>query len=221
MRTMCVVLLFAGFLPASAGAAEPPSKTVAPAATQPPNEGAKAKAKLLFQAGKAEQAAGHLDEAIRNYELAFQTAPLPGILYFLGKAWQAKGNKQTALKEYRRYLALDPNGQVAGDARLAVAELERQIQAEQEQERVAAAVEAAKQASKAPDLVPPVKTIDPVPPAVMDAAATTPLHKKWWLWTSVAGVVVVGGAVGAGVALGGSRDAAIPMTDLGAMEYSF
>ena len=63
MRTMCVVLLFAGFLPASAGAAEPPSKTVAPAATQPPNEGAKAKAKLLFQAGKAEQAAGHLDEA--------------------------------------------------------------------------------------------------------------------------------------------------------------
>jgi hypothetical protein len=34
------------------------------------------------------------------------------------------------------------------------------------------------------------------------APASTPVYKKWWLWTIV-GAVVVGGAVTAGVLLGG------------------
>jgi hypothetical protein len=32
----------------------------------------------------------------------------------------------------------------------------------------------------------------------------TPVYKKWWLWTAVGGVVVVGVAVGLGVGLSGS-----------------
>jgi hypothetical protein len=39
------------------------------------------------------------------------------------------------------------------------------------------------------------------------------VYKKWWLWTTVGGVVVVGAAVGLGVAL--SSTDSFPRTDLG------
>jgi tetratricopeptide (TPR) repeat protein len=40
----------------------------------------------------------------------------------------------------------------------------------------------------------------PAPPAT----AKKPLYKKWWLWTAVGGVVVVGAAIGLGVGLSSS-----------------
>ncbi len=48
----------------------------------------------------------------------------------------------------------------------------------------------------------PVLVASPAPST--SRFSSTPIYKKWWLWTIV-GVVVVGGAVGAGVAVGVSR----------------
>lgn len=46
-------------------------------------------------------------------------------------------------------------------------------------------------------------TIEPGP-----AAASSPIYKRWWLWTAVAGVVV-GVGDGVGLAVGGGSDAPV------------
>jgi len=78
-------------------------------------------------AGLAAQSAGRYDEAIALYKKAFDAIPHPEILFDLGQAYRLKGDADTALGYYRRYLAVAPNGRVARDARHWVAELTRQI----------------------------------------------------------------------------------------------
>jgi tetratricopeptide (TPR) repeat protein len=54
----------------------------------------------------------------------------------------------------------------------------------------------------------PLVRTSPAPPPPR-ALARTPVHRKWWLWTSL-GAVVTGGAVALGVALSQPSDATAP-----------
>ncbi|HEX3762143.1 MAG TPA: tetratricopeptide repeat protein [Kofleriaceae bacterium] len=84
-------------------------------------------AKRDVAAGLAAQKAGHYDEAIALYKKAFDAIPHPEIVFDLGQAYRLKGDAETALGYYRRYLAVEPNGRVARDARHWVAELRKQL----------------------------------------------------------------------------------------------
>jgi tetratricopeptide (TPR) repeat protein len=84
-------------------------------------------AKRDVAAGLAAQSAGRYDEAIALYKKAFDAVPHPEIAFDLGQAYRLKGDADTALGYYRRYLAVAPNGRVARDARHWVAELGKQI----------------------------------------------------------------------------------------------
>ena len=66
-------------------------------------------------------------------------------------------------------------------------------------------------AVREPEPPPPGAVIDPgtTSPAT-PTAQPEPLYKKWWLWTSVGGIALVGAGAGVGVALGTRRDAAMP-----------
>ncbi len=74
-------------------------------------------------------------------------------------------------------------------------------------------------ATPAPVAAPPSAVAPTEPVAAVDSAVKPkPVYKKWWLWTIV-GVVVVGGAVGAGVGIalsGASFKKTLPDTGPGA-----
>jgi len=78
-------------------------------------------------AALAAQNAGRYDEAIALYKRAYAAIPHPEILFDLGQAHRLKGDAETALSYYRRYLAAEPNGRAAPDATRWVAELSKAL----------------------------------------------------------------------------------------------
>jgi tetratricopeptide (TPR) repeat protein len=82
------------------------------------------RAKRHVADGLAAQDAGDLAEAIAQYERAYRLVPHPELLFNLGQAHRLDGEPARALAFYRRYLAIEPDGRVAADARRWIAELE-------------------------------------------------------------------------------------------------
>jgi len=88
-----------------------------------------ARARALDKAGTDAFRAGRYDQAIASYQAAYALAPRAGVLFNIGRAYHKKGDAQHALEYYKRYLADDPKGPVADEARVYVAELERSLPA--------------------------------------------------------------------------------------------
>jgi tetratricopeptide (TPR) repeat protein len=82
-------------------------------------------AKRDVTAGLAAQSEGRYDDAIALYKRAYDAVPHPEILFDLAQAYRLKGDAETALGLYQRYVAVEPRGRVAADARRWVAELEK------------------------------------------------------------------------------------------------
>jgi tetratricopeptide (TPR) repeat protein len=86
-------------------------------------------AKRAVNAGLAAQAAGRYDEAIADYKEAYDIVPHPELLFDLGQAYRLKDAAEIAVEYYDRYLAVEPDGRVAKDARRWIAELAPVVQA--------------------------------------------------------------------------------------------
>lgn len=91
-----------------------------------------AEAKQHFVVGKAAHDAGRYDEAIKEYQAAYDLAPLPELLFNLGQVYRLKGDKRKALDHYAKYLVVAPKGPVAAEARQWQAQLEKEVAAEPE-----------------------------------------------------------------------------------------
>lgn len=75
--------------------------------------------------GKCALETGRLDAAVEHYNNALGKATNYGPAIFgLAKTYRAKGDKERAIQQYRRYLELYPNGGAAGVARDSIARLE-------------------------------------------------------------------------------------------------
>src|SRR5262245_57508804 len=111
----------------------------------------KDQARRDVSAGMTAQTAGHYDEAIALYKKAYAAIPHPEILFNLGQAYRLKGDAETALDYYRRYLAAEPSGRAAGDANRWVTELGKQI-ADRKREQDRKAADARKAADGKPKL---------------------------------------------------------------------
>ena len=96
-----------------------------------PSTKALATAKSHFKQGKAYQEAGAYADAIKEYERAFQLAPLPELLYNIGQCQRLVGEKQKAIAAYQRYLDRVSDGDLADEARAHVAALKLKIQVEE------------------------------------------------------------------------------------------
>ncbi len=152
----------------------------------------RAKSKAHFMRGARLYKEGNYDQAIIEYQAAYDALPIPEFLFNLGQAYRLKGEGEKALELYNRYLTLAPEGPVAGEVRTNVAELTKQLEAERAAEHAKAEQEAeAKRRAQSVTL-----TVAPV-----DSAPPTPMYKKWWLWTAAGGVVVIALGVGLGVGL--------------------
>jgi hypothetical protein len=112
------------------------------------------------------------------------------------------GDKPNAARFYRTYLHKVPNVPNRADVQRMIDNLDAAMEKEKA-ERPAPQV--------APSPAPKVEPEKPEPPKTVALTveaprpqATTPVYKKWWLWT-VVGVAVVGAAVGIGVGVTESK----------------
>jgi hypothetical protein len=134
-------------------------------------------------------------EAAREFELAYQAKDAPELLYNLGQAYREAGEHARAITVYRSFL----RSGIASDAKRA--EVEGHIAAS-EKVLATAATPPVVDAPVQPVLQPtaPVTPVVTAPPLAIEAPL--PLHRRWYVWTAVAGVVVAGTAVAVAVSTG-------------------
>jgi tetratricopeptide (TPR) repeat protein len=147
-------------------------------------------AKRHFAKGEKLFALGRFDDALVEYEAAFDAKPLPGFLFNIAQCHRNLGNIDQAIFSYRKYLRESPDA----ENREAV---EQQIQElEDEKERTGGGKVILRE--------PPHE--DRKPPGT----TKKPIYARWWFW---GGVAAVAGA-GAGTYFL-TRDGSVPTTDLG------
>jgi tetratricopeptide (TPR) repeat protein len=176
-------------------------------------------ARAQFQRGEAAYQQGRFDQALSAYQAAYAAKPLPGFLFNVAQCYRNLGNDERAVFFYRRYLSLDPKT----DNRALVEQL-----IAESQKRLAPVTPPVPAVG-----TPPVRTAPPplrlrpspalTPPPMLVAtppaptADRQPLHRRWWLWATIGGVVAAGTVTALLLSRGG--DPARPAGDLGTIDW--
>jgi tetratricopeptide (TPR) repeat protein len=142
-------------------------------------------ARRYFERGEKLFALGRFDEALEQYQEAFDAKPLPGFLYNIGQCYRNLGDYDQAIFSFKKYLDLEPDASNKDAVEELITELEDK-KARGDGERF----------------------VRKRPPKQEEKK---PLYKKWWFWTGV-GVVATGAGVGIYSA---TRQDGPPTTDLG------
>lgn len=146
-------------------------------------------AKRHFDRGQKLFNLGKFDEALDEYQQAYEAKEIPAILFNIGQCYRNLGDYDAAVFSFKKYLKLEPDA----DNREQVEEYITELETEQE-----------KGNSKKFKL--DKKKEEPVETA-------SPVYKKWWFWTGIAVVGVVGGV---GIYSATRPDpSGAPMTSLG------
>lgn len=156
-----------------------------PSRTASADDPATRAARRHFERGEKLFALGKFDEALEEYQTAFDAKPLPGFLYNIGQCYRNLGDYDQAIFSFKKYLKLEPEAPNKEAVERLIEELEEQK----------AKGEGEKFVRKKPRRTQP-----------------TPVYKKWWFWTGI-GVVAVAGGVG--IAAASSSGSGPPPTDLG------
>jgi tetratricopeptide (TPR) repeat protein len=154
-------------------------------------------AKRHFDRGQKLFALGKFDEALDEYQQAYDAKPIPDFLFNIGQCHRNLNNFDAAIFSFKKYLKLAPDAENRDQVEEYIADLE----AEQEKDN----------ARK----LRLVKEQPPPPPP----EGSTPVYKKWWFWT---GIAVVAGGAGVGIyaaTRGGQESSNPPMTDLGNINF--
>jgi tetratricopeptide (TPR) repeat protein len=149
---------------------------------------------------KAEKAfnLGRFDDALAEYQAAYEALPLPAFVFNIAQCHRNLGNDEQAVFFYQRYLSLQPDAPNRAVVEELIAEQTRHLD-----ERKAA--EAAKAAADSPlipraeddkaeertDLTPHAR---PDPPPIIQRPAPPPkrLSPRWWVF-GLLGAAVLGG----------------------------
>ena len=142
-------------------------------------------ARRHYERGEKLFALGKFDEALDEYQTAFDAKPLPGFLYNIGQCYRNLADYDQAIFSFKKYLKLQPDAENKDAVEQLITDLEDKK----------ARGDGAKFVRKKPR------------PLEEDK----PIYSKWWFWTGV-GVVAVAGGVGIYSA---TRPEGPPPTDLG------
>jgi tetratricopeptide (TPR) repeat protein len=132
-------------------------------------------AKRHFDRGEKLFALGKFDEALDEYQQAFDAKPIPDFLFNIGQCYRNLGDYQQAIFSFKKYLKLEPDASDKDKVEKLIDELE------EKQER-----------GEGQRLVGKKEQPPPPPPP---AKSSSPFYTKWWFWT---GVAVVGAGAGVG-----------------------
>ena len=91
---------------------------------------AKQKAAEHFERGRNAYNFGNYDDAIREYQAAFELTCAPELVFNIAQTYRTKGDKRMALDFYQKYIDLDPDGEGVSSARSHIAVLEAELRAE-------------------------------------------------------------------------------------------
>lgn len=146
--------------------------------------------------------------ALSNYQQAYQLHPLPYLKLNIGRVQHKLGSTAEALLIYRELLA-DPIVLQDEELRSRTRRwlIEAQSDAARQQATPPPAIEPPPAGEPAVLEPPPIAltrhpgpTLAP-PGANPPVTPVTPLYRRWWLWTAVGAVTLVGVGVGLGVGL--------------------
>jgi tetratricopeptide (TPR) repeat protein len=206
-----------------------------------------AKAQAAYHAGSQHYDLGEFKEALESFKEAYRTREDPIFLFNIAQCYRQLGDKQQAIRSYRSFLNKMPDARNRQQVREMIAKLENQVAQEQSSkngppqgtlipnaERPAEAqpfVSPETPPASAPETTQaPVETklveSQPTPPIASAPAETAestpafaPVYKRWWLWTAVGAVAVVGLGVGLGVGLSQAHSTPTAMTGLGTFKF--
>jgi tetratricopeptide (TPR) repeat protein len=158
---------------------------VAPVRVAYAQDAAMKTAKKHYERGQKLFALQKFDEALEQFQMAFDAKPIPDFLFNIGQCHRNLGNYEAAIFSFKRYLKLDPDASNREKVEDLITQLEEKVAAEEaEKQRLE------KEKDQEKPLPPPPPITEPPP-----KTSGSPFYKKWWFWT---GVVVVGAAGGAG-----------------------
>jgi tetratricopeptide (TPR) repeat protein len=143
------------------------------------------------------------EQALEQYQKAFDAQPLPGFLFNIAQCQRNLGDYDAAIFSFKRYLKLDPETEKREQVEELIDELEAK-KAEGDTERLGLG-----KRQRERD-----KEEEQPPPREVEGGA--PVYKKWWFWT---GVAVVGVAGGIGIYYATKSSGGMPSTDLGNIDY--
>lgn len=145
----------------------------------------------LFNLGKFEQ-------ALAEFEAAYEAKPIPKLLFNIGQAHRNLDHYEQAIFAYRKYLSLVPDADNREAVLVLIDELEeKQVDAEREaRERQAALDREDRERARGREKNRP--------------GAGKPIYARWWFWGGIA--AVAGASVGTYLIV---SDDGIPSTDLG------
>ncbi len=146
-------------------------------------------ARRHYERGEKLFALGKFDEALEEYQTAFDAKPLPGFLYNIGQCYRNLGDYDQAIFSFKKYLKLEPDAQNKEAVEQLITDLEDKKSRGDGEKFVKK---------------PPRKKSD-----------DKPITSKWWFWTTL-GVVAAGGGVGIYAA---TRPEGAPPTDLGPIVF--
>jgi tetratricopeptide (TPR) repeat protein len=159
-----------------------------------------------YDFGEYQAALDGFKEAYRNYED-------PAFLFNIAQCHRALGHKQDAVTFYRSYLRKSPDAPNREYVQKMITDLEAAIAADNVAHKLPESGPAV-----APTAPPPPVAVVPTqpPPSAVTSHAEKPVYRRWWLWTTIAAVVVVGAGVGITVALAHPSD---PHASLGSLRF--
>ena len=151
-------------------------------------------ARALFEAGRLAFSRGRYEQALGNFQEAYELSQRPALLYNIGTTFDRLRRDQEAIDAFEQFLEAQPESDL-------VPEVQERVRILRENQRPDLSPEAVAAASGTD-----TQTGTPTQPAELDNR----IVKKWWFWTII-GVVVVGAAVGIGVgASGGGQQGPLP-----------
>jgi len=178
---------------------------------------AQATARAHFDRAQVLYSLQRFQDALDEYEAAFELSQLPGFLFNIGQCHRNLGQLDQAVLAFRRYLVLDPGARDRADVEHLIAQLEAAADEQRGRDEVAPPARAVPPASSvlAPLAPPPRAEITAA--HHLDAAlappprARRPIYARWWFWTGIA--VAAAGAVAI------AAHETVPDSDLGVFDF--
>lgn len=156
-------------------------------------------AKRHFERGEKLYALGKFEEALDEYQKAYDAKPIAAFLFNIGQCHRGLGDYDSAIFSYKKYLSLEPDAPNKEKVEKLIDDLEEKKEKG----------DAHRMGVDRPTRPPPTSGSDDTTPAPIEHEGA-PAYKRWWFWT---GVAVVG--VAAGVGIYAATRGGTPGTDLG------
>lgn len=137
-------------------------------------------------------ALGRFDEALEQYEKAFDAKPIPDFLFNIGQCYRNLGDYESAIFSFRKFLTLDPET----TRRPAVEQLIDELEAKKAQAEL-------------------LERERKIEESRRPAEPKKPVTRKWWFWTGLAALAAAGG----GTVYLLTRDDGLPPSDLGNINF--